>query len=205
MFYKIKTLKLPEYLYNLISNDHRTYARNLYSVETYFAEQVHLNIYFFSILFLNGTNLTQTCAMLNHTQHSEIATEDLSAKPKSYLQNDPLCLKLLTRLRLGVSHLNEHRFNHNFDSCINSLCPYSLEVESTKHFFLHCHHYTNIRKTLLNTVEMIDGSILNVSDDDLIEILLFGNCKFSLEENSSIIKASINYIKNSKRFDKSLF
>ena len=25
MFYKIKTLKLLEYLYNLISNDHRTY------------------------------------------------------------------------------------------------------------------------------------------------------------------------------------
>ena len=72
MFYKIKTLKLPEYLYNLISNDHRTYnTRNLYSVETYFAEQVYLNIHFFSILFLNGTNLTQTCAMLNHTQHSE--------------------------------------------------------------------------------------------------------------------------------------
>ena len=34
-FYKIKTLKLPECLYNLISNDHRTYnTRNLYSVET---------------------------------------------------------------------------------------------------------------------------------------------------------------------------
>ena len=56
---------------------------------------------------------------------------------------------------------------------------------------------TNIRKTLLNTVEMIGESILNVNDDDLIEILLFGNCKFSLETNSSIIKASINYIKNS--------
>ena len=64
---------------------------------------------------------------------------------------------------------------------------------------------TNIRKTILNTVEMIDKSILNVNDDDLIEILLFGNCKFSLERNLSIMKASFNYIKNSERFDKSLF
>ena len=72
-------------------------------------------------------------------------------------------------------------------------------------FFLHCHHYTNICKTLLNTVEMIDESILNVNDDDLIEILLFGNCKCSLERNSSLIKASISYIKNSERFNKSLF
>ena len=52
---------------------------------------------------------------------------------------------------------------------------------------------------------MIDKSILNVNDDDLIEILLLGNCKFSLGRNLSIIKASINYIKNSERFEKSLF
>ena len=52
---------------------------------------------------------------------------------------------------------------------------------------------------------MIKQSILNVNDDDLIEILLFGNYKFSLERNLSIIKALINCIKNSKRFDKSFF
>ena len=33
---------------------------------------------------------------------------------------DPQRLKLLTRLRLGFSHLNEHRFRHNFEDCINS-------------------------------------------------------------------------------------
>ena len=52
---------------------------------------------------------------------------------------------------------------------------------------------------------MIDESIINANDDDLIEILLFGNCRFILERNSSIIKASINYIKNSERFDKTFF
>ena len=36
-FYKIKTLKIPEYLCYLISNDHRTYnTRNVDFVETYF-------------------------------------------------------------------------------------------------------------------------------------------------------------------------
>ena len=207
MFYKIKTLKLPEYLYNLISNDHRTYTRNLSSVETYFAEQVHLNIYFFlySISEWNKLDPDLRNAKSYSTFRKSLLKSGRPSPNHIYKIHDPLGLKLLTRLRLSLSHLNEHRFNHNFDSCINPLCSCSLEVESTKHFFLHCHHYTNIRKTLLNTVEMIDGSILNVSDDDLIEILLFGNCKFSLEENSSIIKASINYIKNSKRFDKSLF
>ena len=43
----------------------------------------------------------------------------------------------LTSLRLGLNHLiNEHRFNHNFQNCINLLCTYSLEVESTASTFL---------------------------------------------------------------------
>ena len=46
----------------------------------------------------------------------------------------PLGLTLLTRLRLGLSHLNEHRFKHNFKNCINPICACSLEVKSTKHF-----------------------------------------------------------------------
>ena len=52
--------------------------------------------------------------------------------------------------------------------------------------------------TLEYFVKLTDESILNVNDDDLIEILLFRNSKFSLERNSSIITASINYIKNSE-------
>ena len=37
-------------------------------------------------------------------------------------------VKLLTRLRLGLSHLSKHKFNHNFQNCVNPLCLCSLEV-----------------------------------------------------------------------------
>ena len=46
-----------------------------------------------------------------------------------------LGLKLLTRLRLGLSHFNKYRFKHNFKNYINPLFTCSVEVESTKHFF----------------------------------------------------------------------
>ena len=49
-------------------------------------------------------------------------------------------LKLLTRLRLGFSHLNEHRFGHNFRECLEPLCTCSLETENTSHYLLHCYH-----------------------------------------------------------------
>ena len=49
----------------------------------------------------------------------------------------PIGLKLLTRLRLGLSHLNEHRFNHNSENCLNPLSTCILEPETTSRFFLH--------------------------------------------------------------------
>ena len=51
---------------------------------------------------------------------------------------NPQGLKFLTQLRLGQSHLNEHRFTHNFKDCINPLCSCSLEVENMLHFFKSC-------------------------------------------------------------------
>ena len=64
-------------------------------------------------------------------------------------------LKLFTRLRLGLSHLNEHIFNHYFQSYINPLCSCSLEIESITHFLLHCHHLSTIRSTLLNSINEV--------------------------------------------------
>ena len=168
-------------------------TRNLYSVETYFCRTDAFKYSFFPYSISEWNKLGQD--LRNAKSYSTFKKLLLKIGRPSpihiYKIHDPLGLKLLTRFGLSLSHLNEHRFNHNFDSCINPLCSCSLEVESTKHFFLHFHHYTNIHKTLLNTIEMIDKSILNVNDDDLIGIWLFGNCKFSLERNSCIIKASI--------------
>ena len=60
----------------------------------------------------------------------------------------PQGLKFLTRLRLELSHLNEHRFRHNFKDCTNPLCSCSLEVENTLHFFMRF-HYSTFRMDLI--------------------------------------------------------
>ena len=46
-------------------------------------------------------------------------------------------IRLTTRLRLGLSHLREHKFNNNFQNCINHLCSCGLDMESASQFFLH--------------------------------------------------------------------
>ena len=76
-----------------------------------------------------------------------------------------LSLKLLTRLRLGLSQLNEHRFNHNFKNCLNPLYTYSLKVESTSHFFLHCYCYDSIRHIIFNKLCEVYVNLPNASDE----------------------------------------
>ena len=65
-------------------------------------------------------------------------------------------IKLLTRLRLGLSHLNEHKFKHGFNDTINPICIFGGDIESINHFFLHRPKYCEARKTLFDNIENID-------------------------------------------------
>ena len=48
-------------------------------------------------------------------------------------------IRLITRLRLELSHLREHKFKYNFQNCLNPLCSCGLRrIESTSHFLLYC-------------------------------------------------------------------
>ena len=110
-------------------------------------------------------------------------------------------LKLLTRLKLGLSHLNVPRFNHNFQNCNNPLCTCSFEVESTVHFFLHCHHYHNIRAKRLNSLEVINANLLELSEEQLAKVLLYGFSQLDQNQNKNILNSSIKYIGKSKSFE----
>ena len=69
-----------------------------------------------------------------------------TAKPTYNLHNS-IGLKYLTRLRLGLNYFKEHKFKQDFQDCVNPLCSCSLEIESPSDYFLHYHHFTNIRAT----------------------------------------------------------
>ena len=101
---------------------------------------------------------------------------------------------------MGLSHLNEHTLNHNFQNCMNPLCTCSLEVESISHFFLHCLHYNDTRETLLNELKSIDENILKLSGNKLINLLLYGDSKFDSNKNTRLLNAAIKYIIDSARF-----
>ena len=102
--------------------------------------------------------------------------------------HEPVGIKYLTRLKLGLSHLNEHKFRNNFQDCLNPLCSCSLEVKKTNHYFLLCHYYNDICKTLLDTVKEITSKCLSDFSNETLVNLLYRNSIYRLEE------ASINFI-----------
>ena len=69
-----------------------------------------------------------------------------------YIYN-PYGVKLLTRLRLGLSRLIEHKFKHGFNETINPICICGGDIKSINHFFLHCPEYCKARQTLFQSID----------------------------------------------------
>ena len=118
--------------------------------------------------------------------------------------NNPYSLKLLTRLHLGLSHLRYHKFRHNIQDCINLIYACGLEIETTAHFLFHCPIFQCARQSLLTNIKKIDESILKKHDELITKTLLYGDDKFDLSCNKSIISSTIEFIVSTERFSNSL-
>ena len=55
--------------------------------------------------------------------------------------HNPKGINFITRLRLGLNHLREHKVKHSFQDSLNQFCSCGLDIESTAHFPLHCLTY----------------------------------------------------------------
>ena len=97
-------------------------------------------------------------------------------------------LKLLTRLRVGLSHLREHKFYHNFHDTLDPLCSCrSNSIESVEHFLLHCPNYSTYRCYLFDDLRQKEILILPFSCSYLVQILLLGNNKFNFATNHTVV------------------
>ena len=207
LFYKIKMNQSPSYLFDLIPYNNRTYNTRYNNR----IPQIPSRTQFFSDTFFPNS-ICEWNKLKSNTRESESFGQFRSRllkcirqPPKSlFFVRDRSGIKLLTHLRLGLSHLREHKFNHNFQDTINPLCPCNLEVESVSHYFLRCRRYDQLRSILKNELNTIDRIILNFPDNELVNLLLYGNDKFDNETNTKILTCSIKYIIDSERFSEPL-
>ena len=97
------------------------------------------------------------------------------------------CLKLLTRLRVGLSHLRKHKFRHNFRNTTNPLCSCGIDPETTEQYLLRCPFFAAHRKAG-SAESMFIFSATTLTNTPI------GNRHYNDITNSSILKCTINFI-----------
>ena len=76
------------------------------------------------------------------------------------------------------------------------MCSCGCEPETTDHYLLRCKLYTDLRLDLLNDI---------FSEDQLVNVLLFGSENFTLDANTSILRRTIEFLKATEHFNSLLF
>ena len=95
-----------------------------------------------------------------------------SIRPSSnstFLCKDPKGLKLIAKLRLGLSHLRFHEFKHIFQDALNPICNCGTIG------LPFCPNFSNERLNLLNKIWSNDEIILSKNDSNVSKMLLFGD------------------------------
>ena len=110
-------------------------------------------------------------------------------------------IKLITRLRLDLSHLRKHKFRHNFQDTLKPIWSCGDDIETTIHYLLHCSNYSDEGRTLLEGLQGIGEKIHDKSDSQITELLLFGVSSNNDASNTYILNATIQCILATKRFD----
>ena len=127
-------------------------------------------------------------------------------KPNSlYGIHDSKGVSMLNRLRVGFTHLREHKFRHNFIDTDDPFCNCRTNaIESTEHFLLHCPTFSIPRKKLFDNLTNINTSLMQLSESHLVHTLLYGNVGMKSDLNHDILSNVIAYLYETGRFDISL-
>ena len=75
-------------------------------------------------------------------------------------------LKLISRLRLGSSHLWFHKFKHNFQDTLNPICSFG-NVETNIHYLLHCVIFSDEKLKPFNKLQSVNQNILSKDNSNI--------------------------------------
>ena len=151
LFYKVFHSKVPKYIHSLIPSM-RTSARQPNTFTSFYCRTEYFQNSFLPYVVKEWNKLDPVKRSCQSYERFRKALLNVFRPSENKIFNihDQVGIKLLTRLRLGLSHLREHKFRHNFEDTLNPLCSCSIEAETTLHFFLRCQFFNDIRETLMN-------------------------------------------------------
>ena len=204
LFYKIVLKKTPDYLSSLVAHIHS--PRNmskLLKVHPVRTERYKRS--FFPCCNFSWNNILKpndrlSCSLLAFK--SKIKTYcKIPTKINNFNSFFTQEIKYINQLRVGLSALNEHKFNHSFAG-ISPLCICG-QTENTLHFFRHCPLFVQFKAILYRDIlNYTNINLLSVPPDDFVKLLLYGDPSLGDEVNDKILKSTIKYIANTERLNR---
>ena len=114
-------------------------------------------------------------------------------------------IKIKNKIKTWFKSSSNHKFKRNFQDTLNPVCNCGGDIVALCHYLLHCLLYTNERLALLNVIQDIDNSILELTDSHIIEVLLYERKFLDISSNPIILSATIDFLFKTKRSDEILF
>ena len=121
-FFKIKIHGKPKYLLNKIPSSQTHYNTwNTDQIETYYCRRdIFKNSFFpYTIIEWNKLDIDIRKSKSYATFRNTLLKLGRPIQRAIYSISNPVAVGLKLLTCHGLSHLNEHRFNHNFQNCIN--------------------------------------------------------------------------------------
>ena len=108
--------------------------------------------------------------------------------------HNPIGVKPLTRLRLGLNHLRERIFKHSFQDTFNLLCSCGKEAETTFNFLLSCPNYFDKRLTHLRKIRIIIPNISEIPNSQINLFFLYRDTNATAPTNCISLISTTEYI-----------
>ena len=207
-FYKLFNSEHLHHLFKLIPLRSSSYVtRNKHNIHFLKARHIFLKNSFFPSNVIEWNKLDHNIRIFSSFNiFRKSILKFIRPSANSFFNcHNPKGIKFITRLRLGLSHLREHKFKHSFQDSLNPFCSCDLDIESTEHYLLHCPTYITERRTLLSTIENSVNNLPDLCEPVLIKTLLFGSNSCDTDANTNVLNATIENIIYTKRFDELLF
>ena len=205
LFYKLIKEKSLAYLFQLIPENGTPYTKRSVqkSQNPLFQDKSFFKNSFFPAVILERNKLdignSASCNVFKR-----VILKFIRPEPNRVFNVDSSeGLKFLTRIRLGLCHLADHKFRHNFQDCVNPVCSCGQEVEKSISYFTVL--ITIVQDNLFEKVNKTDSSILKQNDQVITKLLLFGNEKLKAAQNKPILTSTMEFLQATKRFKTSLF
>ena len=197
--------KFPRYL-SAIVDEHQHTSERVRSTRTLipYPSNRCLGQSFFPSTISDWNNLRLEERMVrSRSKFKRILLNKIRPKRHSYyglMNNDKV--KYLTMLRMGLSPLKGHKYNHEFTEELRTgpNCVVCNIPETTEHYLLYCRSYRLSRSILFEKV----SEIMNIDFSTLARIhkkniLLYGKSDLTNEENFKILTVTTEFIEQSKR------